>query len=227
MVDGWLDWCIKDPGPANRTNGGKNTHKGVVIHSAEGYWPQLRVVLWGDRGSSWMFSNLKDGRCFQHYPIWAQTWTSGAGYPNNNCVAWENEGVAGQPFTDKQNDNNLKIIETVRELGKWNDTRRPINSSDKGAQLWEHNEMTRFGAEPTACPSGRVPWGLYLARLKEEDMAISLAAVADSPTGYRLYALGSGDPKWVTSAAASKDLIDAYGQPKALDWATLQVLGAK
>lgn len=172
-ANGWMDWTIHDPGPPNRVNGGTNGLKGVVIHSAEGFWPALRRVLFGDRGSSWHFSNLKDGRCYQHYSVYSQTWCSGAAYPNNNFPAWENEGIEGQPFTYQQNDNNVRLISEIRELGKWKETRRPTSDTDKAAQLWEHREMVRFNAESTACPSDRVPWDLYLDRLESDEMKIA------------------------------------------------------
>ena len=206
---GWFDWMIKDPGPPARVNGGRNGLKGVVIHSAEGYWPHLRVVLWGDRGSSWHFSNLQDGRCFQHYSIYAQTHCSGAGYPNNNFPAWENEGTKDEPFTVKQNNNNVMIIDEIREVGKWPDTRRPINSGDKAAQLWEHNEMTRFGALPTACPSGRVPWGLYLDRLKEEDVKPYLAWC---PEQSAVYFIGPQGARWIIDPLVVKQLEAQFGK---------------
>lgn len=224
-ADGWFDWAIRDPGPPERQNGGRNTLKIFVPHSAEGYWPHLRTVLWGDRGSSWFASNLRDGRFIQHYSIYAQTWTSGSGYPNNNGLAWENEGVQGEPFTPAQTENCIRVIREVSALTGMTAWRRPVNSLDKDAQLYEHNECTRWGSLPTACPSHRVPWPRIIAGL-EGDMAITLAACGDSPTGFRLYALGSDTPKWITDPKAAADLQAAFGQPKGLSWAALKALGA-
>src|SRR2546427_10675753 len=39
------------------------------------------------------------------------------------------------------------------------------------ATLFEHNQMTRYGASPTACPSGRIPWAEIIPAL-EEHMAL-------------------------------------------------------
>jgi len=171
-ADGWFDWAERDPGPLNKLNLGINSVRGVVPHSAEGYWPHLGELLHSqERRASWFASNLKNGRFIQHYSIYAQTWTSGAGYPNNNFVAWENEGVAGQPFTPQQTANCIRVIRELMALKGWQG-RRPINSADLTATLYEHNECTRWGAEATSCPSGRVPWDLIVPALKEEeDMA--------------------------------------------------------
>ena len=173
MIDanGYFDWMIQDPGPLSKTTWGVNTCKMVVPHSAEGYWPYLQTLLHSlDRRASWMFSNLKDGRCFQHYSIYAQVWGSGSGYPNNNGVMWENEGVAGEPLTDEQNDNNIRIIREVSELNGW-ELSRPTSPTDTTATGYEHSECVRWGSEYTACPSGRIPWDLYLRALEEDEMA--------------------------------------------------------
>lgn len=171
---GWFDWMIRDPGPLSKTNPGVNAVRGVVPHSAEGYWPHLQDLLHSEaRRASWAFSNLKDGRCFQHYSIYARTWTSGAGYPNNNFVAFENEGVQGEPLTDAQVANIVRIISELSALKGWTPA-RPLSPDDKGATLYEHNECKRWGAEPTACPSGRIPWAKIL-----EDMPMTPAERAE------------------------------------------------
>lgn len=226
-ADGWFSWAIRDEGPSNKTNPGTNTIRGVVPHSAEGYWPHLQDLLHSQaRRASWFGSNLKDGRFFQHYSIYARTWTSGAGYPNNNFVAWENEGVAGEGFTEGQIANCVRIIEELSALKGWEPV-RPVKPGDLGATLYEHNECVRWGAEPTACPSGRVPWYEILRRLNEEDDMAAIELVW-SPDNQRLYVLGQGDPRWITDPKAAADLQAVYGQPqKALSWASLTALGAK
>lgn len=168
--DGWFSWAIRDPGPLSKTNGGVNTVRGFVPHSAEGYWPHLGVLLHSpERRASWGASNLKDGRLYQHYPIFAQTWTSGAGYPNNNFFSNETEGVEGQPLTDKQVANIVRQITDLSELKGWL-PRRPESPNDRVATLYEHRECVRWGAAPTECPSGRIPWD----RIMEELMGVSL-----------------------------------------------------
>lgn len=171
MIDshGWFDWMIRDPGPLTKTNGGINTVEMCIPHSAEGYWPHLQTLLHSEaRRASWMFSNLQDGRCFQHYSIYAQVWGSGSGRPNNAGVMWENEGVAGEPFTQAQTDNCVRIIREVSDLRGWT-PRRPNSATDLTATLYEHRECVRFGSEATACPSGRVPWTEIMGALKQEE----------------------------------------------------------
>jgi hypothetical protein len=233
-ADGYFSWMLRHDatgqvpqiaGPLTKTNGGINTCKIVVPHSAEGYWPYLGNLLQDPtRRASWMFSNLKDGRCFQHYSIYAQVWGSGSGYPNNNGVMWETEGVAGEPLTDKQNDNNIRIIREVSALKGWK-LSRPTSPTDKDATGYEHNECVRWGSTYTACPSGRIPWDLYLAALNgEEDMT---ALVWCHDLG-RLYIVGSMPAQWVTQPDQVTLLKKIWGEPKvAMSYAELQVLGAK
>jgi hypothetical protein len=164
---GWFDWMIHDPGPSWKRNGGRNGGKGKIPHSAEGFWPYLQELLWKpERRASWGASNLRDGRCFQHYSVWDQTWTSGAAYPNNNFFAFENEGVAGQPLTPAQTNNIIRIGRELIALQHWK-PRRPWGPQDTVASLYEHRECGRFGSEPTACPSGRIPWAVIVPALEE------------------------------------------------------------
>lgn len=164
--DGWFDWAERDPGPPWKVNGGRNGQKGMVPHSAEGFWPHLRDILWGPRRASWHASNLKNGRFIQHYPITAQTWTSGAGYPNNNMPTTENEGVAGEPLSPQQTTNLIRMGKDLMAVGLWT-PKRPTSATDPFASLYEHNECQRFGAESTSCPSGRIPWDVIVPALEE------------------------------------------------------------
>lgn len=171
LANGYFSWAIIDPGPPWKVNGGKNGGKGKVPHSAEGYWPYLRNgVLWGPRRASWGASNLKDGRFFMHYPVTAQTWTSGAGYPNNNFFTTENEGVEGEPLTQAQIDNLIHACRDLMAVQGWKPA-RPVSDRDIMASLYEHNEMVRFGADSTACPSDRIPWAIIVPALEGADMA--------------------------------------------------------
>lgn len=211
-ADGWFDWMIRDPAPDWKQNGGTNTIKGVVPHSAEGYWPYLRDgdgMLFSNARSSWHFSNLKDGRCFQHYPVWSQCWTSGSGYPNNNFVAWENEGVQGEPFTQQQTDNCIRIIRELSALGGWK-PRRPTAAGDFAATMYEHNECQRWGSKYTQCPSGRVPWGTILSALNEEDEDMKPIRIwcAERRMTYLLGPFGAVEVK---SAADDKEFEKLYG----------------
>ena len=41
------------------------------------------------------------------------------------------------------------------------------------ATLFEHHEMTAYGASPTACPSGRIPWAEIIPALEEDHMPLT------------------------------------------------------
>ena len=205
-ADGWFTWAERDPGPLDKTNGGTNTIAGVVPHSAEGYAPLLMQLVHDEaRRASWMASNLKNGRFIQHYSVYAQTWTSGAGYPNNNFVAWENEGVEGEPLTPQQTTNIVRVIRELSALGRWK-PRRPADGKDKTATLYEHRECVRWGAEATACPSGRIPWDEIMRQLGEEDDMTE--RVWD---GARTWIVGKGGSSLITYPDMDKPLEAIYG----------------
>lgn len=215
---GWFTWATRDANYPSGVNGGMNPVRGVVLHSVEGNFQSLqhlhdfhlgRITAPPNQRASWMATNLKDGRFVQHFPIYAQTWTSGADYPNDNFAAWENEGKAGEPLTVAQNNNNIRAIREIVALKQWT-PRRPTSPIDKGATFWEHNEMVRWGAAATACPSNRIPWALYLAALKEDDMAAPYFAWADN----RLWFVGpGGTAHWVTTKEAADKIAQIYGLP--------------
>lgn len=176
MIDsqGWLDWTIKTiKGPARKTNGGRNTLEGFVPHSAEGHEDHLINFLVPFGPASWTFSNLKDGRCYQHYSVFDQVWTSGSHTANNRFPSAENEGVVGQALTGRQTDNLVRIIKDLvaftgrTEIVRLPDWRLPFEPNE--FVLGEHNECVRaFGGEPTACPSGRIPWEIISHHLQDQ-----------------------------------------------------------
>lgn len=234
-IDGFFDWAIRDPGPVGSVNGGRNGGKGIIPHSAEGHFASLealhdfhyaRATAPPGLRASWAATNLVDGRFVQHYSVWAQTWTSGSRYPNDNFFAFENEGIAGEPLTDAQVANIIRVGRELMALQGWT-PRRPTDSSDKAASLYEHTEAVRFGSASTACPSGRIPWDVIVPALKQEDDMAAIQLIWNPDFG-RLYVLGQGDPRWVIDPAAAADLQRAYGQPTvALSWGSLVALGAK
>ena len=118
--------------------------------------------------ASWGATNLCDGRFVQHFPITAQTWTSGSGYPNNNFFCFENEGVAGEPLTQPQIDNIIRVGRELSALQGWKAT-RPTDADDTTASCYEHTECVRFGSAATSCPSGRIPWNIIIPAINEED----------------------------------------------------------
>ena len=148
---------------AGDVEGSVSPASGFVAHSAEGWEAHIMPVLNDpQRRASWHFTNLLDGRLWQHYPIFAQCWASGAGQPNNNWPAMEHEGIAGTPITDAQVATTARVIQEISSARGW--------TPERAVTLWEHREMARFGAPATACPSDRIRWGDILTILEGSDM---------------------------------------------------------
>lgn len=161
IIDGWLDWAIKLPGPTHRNlNDGINPVRGIFMHSAEGYAGTLLDPnsQWGYAGNhSWHLSNLFDGRVFQHYPFTARCHHATAA--NQSYIGVENEGDFPKETTlnEAQIVNAQRFIKEIADWKGWLPT-RPKSSSDISHTLWEHNEVVRLGGTSSACPSGRIPW---------------------------------------------------------------------
>lgn len=161
-ADGWLDWAERVVGDQGKQSGGRNTVMGFVAHSAEGGEGYLRAYntlhsVYAGRRASWTFSNLKDGTLLQHFSIYAQVWASGAKYPNDNFVPMEHEGIAGEVLTPAQVRTTARVIKELSDVKGWEPVRE--------VTLWEHKECRRWGADPTACPSDRIPWDAVLKEL--------------------------------------------------------------
>lgn len=218
MIDaaGYFDWAIQVPGPPSAVNGSRNGGKGIIPHSAEGYFHDLdalRDFLWA-RGTaapglraSWGATNLKDGRFVQHYSIHSQTWTSGAPYPNNNFFAFENEGVAGEPLTQAQVDNIIRVGRELMALQGWTAT-RPVSQNDLHASCYEHTECVRWGAAATACPSGRIPWDVIVPALNQQEDDEMTERVWD---GSRTWIVGKGGSSLILYPEFDKPFIAIYG----------------
>lgn len=177
--DGWADWAIREPGIADKVYTAINSASGVIPHSIVGSYEGAKSRLFSKQrdangqyasyaAASWNFTNRKNGQMVQHYSIWSSCWTSGARYPNTNFVSVETEGGPpgneSEPLTLAQSHNLARLIHEVSGLQGWK-PKRPTSTSDISATLWEHNEMTRFGALYTACPSGRIDWIDTLSRV--------------------------------------------------------------
>ncbi len=138
--------------------------RGLVYHSAEGPLSVMRRIILAPAPPSWTFSNPKVGRLIQHYERGTNIWANGELDPNIRFDACESEGVAGEPLTDSQ-------VQNLIELGHWYVKEEGWPGFKRQEQAWEHNEMTRYGAPPTACPSERIPWEIIIPAVEEEDMA--------------------------------------------------------
>lgn len=189
-ADGWLSWAHRVPGPADKVYSQPNTGEVYLPHDAVGY-------LRGWYSRLFDTSRLPDGRytpnaaasvtgiildeidpatgdalVIQHYDFFKSCWASGARSINCRGIAFENErrrsNFNALPLPPHMHRSNVRII---RELAAWKGwtPRRPTGPNDMTATLMEHRESTRWGAEPTACPSGRIDWPRVLADLEEED----------------------------------------------------------
>lgn len=143
---GWIDWCVKQPGPTGKVYALSNTQEGIVCHSMEGWlsgsFSELMNPL---RQASWHFSISLNGTCYQHYATNASCWASGNQVANCRYLAVESEGTQAAPLNDAQIATWLRL---VKELG----------FSERGVDIFEHNEVaTKWlpNAGPTACPSHR------------------------------------------------------------------------
>jgi N-acetyl-anhydromuramyl-L-alanine amidase AmpD len=101
---------------------------------------------------------LKDGTVIAHYPDEAQTWHAGSAY-NNSTIGLEHEGglsPTNEPLTPAQLAASVALV-------RWLSARHGFPMTLRTG-MWEHNWVS---GEPTACPSGRIPWAQYT---KEDDV---------------------------------------------------------
>jgi N-acetylmuramoyl-L-alanine amidase len=222
--DGWFDWAERVPFPGWKTNGGRNGLQGLAAHSAEGWESYLRGYANDQsRRASWNLSNLRSGVLLQHYPVFAQTWTSGAGWPNNNLVGMESEGIAGQPLNEAQIANVERVLRDLSVFTGRTDIQRigqRTSAPDGVLLIVEHREATRWGAAATECPSDRYPWGEILGRLvgeieppppapepEEEEEEMEWKIVGEpGPEQPRSYLLVKGHLHWIDNGTIYEDL---------------------
>ena len=227
MPSDWMPGAIRRDGPVDKHGyhglAEPSRKHGAVYHSAEGYWDALmRTLDDTSRRASWTFSNPKIGKLRQHYPVGLHTWANGSMVSNIRYTSCENEGVAGEALTPQQVDNLVALTIWLRDTQGWDRVRR-------GYELFEHNEMTRFGAAATACPSGRIPWQEIIERVEaqeDDDMALPFTVkLATQET----WLIGTGDPVRVTDPVALAELRDktvvAEGPSIIVSKAALRQLG--
>jgi len=171
----WLPFCTRRPGPDWKQGypgipkRSLDQIEGEAKHSAEGGRASMYAVLDGPRTASWTFSVFKVGPPDQHYPLESVPWTNGSPMANLKFIGEEHEGIAGEELNGNQVQWTAQVTSSIRELCpavKANPPTRRVN-------LWEHRELTIYGADPTACPSGRIPWQAIIAALEEDDMPLS------------------------------------------------------
>lgn len=162
--DGWCDWATRRPGPPAKVFAGRNSCRGLVCHSAEGWLPGIFGELdKPERQASWHFTIALSGSLFQHYPIAASCWASGNFKANSTLIAVECEGTKDAPLTDAQAAAMLRLATDVEAAAGIKLVR--------GVTLWEHNEVALWetpNAGPTSCPSHRYDAFFEDLRLADE-----------------------------------------------------------
>ena len=163
----WYPLAQRQSGPADKqgyTGTGQRTEKeGAICHSMVGsYEAAKRELMNPARRASWTFSILKDGRVMQHYGIRSVAWHGGSQPANERFAGIEHEGgfdPHDEPLTPMQVKSLTDLLAWLGDEFGWTEWKRLVT-------LWEHNEMTRFGSGPTACPSGRIPWTSLISSLE-------------------------------------------------------------
>lgn len=154
------------PGPTNKLGyqgvpAYSNIMAGIANHSLEGYRGGIIGQLYNPGAGSWCATILTDGQIWQHYELEAVCWANGNAWANKRIVAFEHEGVAGEPLTEAQIAASVMAARFVADIPY----AYPLAREPRSVRtLWEHNELALLAtpnAGPTACPSGRIPWGRY------------------------------------------------------------------
>ncbi len=180
MAETWLPGVERQQGPFWKQgyfgipDRAMEAIEGEVNHSAEGSMAALLGEIHNlTRAASWTFSIGEDGRIVQHYPLESITWHCGRKGdldPNTEItgnvalLGKEHAGKAGTPLTALQEDASVRITRFVRATSFAGD-----NPPELAVNLWEHGWIN----PNTACPSDRINWTSYIAKLspvKEDDM---------------------------------------------------------
>ncbi|MDP9239002.1 MAG: N-acetylmuramoyl-L-alanine amidase [Chloroflexota bacterium] len=165
------------PGPASKAGYAGvagNSAEGVVCHSMAGYRDAaMRVLDDPQRRASWHFSVLQNGSVLQHYDSLAVAWHCGSREWNARLIGIEHEGglePEDEPLTNAQHDASVALVRWLAEQHGFPLIRR--------VGLWEHREVAP-PSDPTACPSGRIPWQHYI----EEEARVYSDAEIDAKVG--------------------------------------------
>lgn len=152
--------------------GVRGRKRGVVLHSADGYWPGLHSVLDDPNRGSWHFTVGYD-RVEQHFDADIHCWhggdtdDDGGVKANLDLGGIEVLGREGELMTPYQLDQVVKLNEWwAAQFGLTKFGRYPVQ-----ANVWtmaEHNEVSNTY---TRCPANRwdTTWPELLRRLNEGD----------------------------------------------------------
>lgn len=183
--DGWFQWAVRDPGPADKKYSEPCRSEGVVFHSAVGYYGGWRsrldstARLPNGRYTDYAAASVTgwiayDGTLMQHYPISVSCWASGNREANTRFNAFECEGgyePVNEPLREAQIVTATRIVRELKEHKGWSRMQRLSFGVPAAAvfALGEHQEcVTLWGGSPTACPSSRIPWAEIIRRLRED-----------------------------------------------------------
>ena len=152
-MDLWYPKAIRlDGPPAKHGYNGiyVRQHKGAIYHSMEGRWQDALSRLMSSDKVSWHLSLTYEGLWLQHYALTDVLWHGGCTFAGM-LGAVECEGRVGEPLTRAQ-------VRELAEFTAWQAENEDWPSIERHVTLFEHWEMAAYGAAPTACPSGRIPW---------------------------------------------------------------------
>mgnify|MGYP001610469326 FL=1 len=167
------------------------------------------------RQASWTFSIFKEGPPDQHYPLESIVWTNGSPQANIKFIGEEHEGVAGEELNGNQILWTARITSSVRELCP----RVKANPPQRRINLWEHNELTIFGASPTACPSGRIPWAKVIAEVEgippivEEGVVEMFLVYSVNTNPQHVYVIGPAGKRHIDDANELRIYKNKLGPP--------------
>ena len=153
MKNLWYPKAARLPGPAwkHGYNGiYVRQHKGALYHSMEGIWQAAYARLMSTDKVSWHLSLTYGGVWLQHYALDEVLWHGGCTFAGMK-VGVECVGRAGEALTRVQ-------VERLAEFTAWLADEEEWERIALRETLFEHGWMVDYGAAPTACPSGRIPW---------------------------------------------------------------------
>lgn len=201
IVNGYIDWAKRDPGPPHKVYSQANAAAGIVCHSVVGYTggsDRLGRVFDPNERMSVMFYLRIDGRLIQYYPVTASTWTSGNRSANTKLWAIELEGGPPGNYGEPINAAQLVAMQNLtleweRHTGRkatrggagirvmFGDNPAVLHPADR--TVWEHNEVVLWdivNSGPTACPSHRYDrYFAWLATRTGEEIDMTVDEVKD------------------------------------------------
>lgn len=206
IVDGWLTWATRRPGPPEKVYSQTNAGMGIVVHSVEGWLAGAFGELdKPERQASWMFTCGLDGTLYQHYPITASCWASGNFTANTLYWSMELEGMAPTAINDAQM---ATVGHLIAEWEHWSG-----KAGVRPTTLLEHREVaTKWipNAGGTSCPSERYAplWAAVEGDMTKDELYAELVKL-------RLITMKDGEPVLggQSSVASLNDWIDTNVGP--------------